>query len=232
MNNNSSIFAILLFFCYTASTTAQSWIPNPNPITPKCLGIIKEVRILSQKVRDTGCDVNLCFLLQGGDSISSEEFEDQRNFIGLMATILSADNTSTFCTVEYGGASRRIAPLTRNTPKFLRNLRKAQRVGGFQTNIGPYLGYSAFQLRSMNGGKKIIILGDDHSGIHRTPTRLAKKIKGDGTDIYVISVDDSFDSDLPDIFNVDSNQIVSIDYFSELCGIIPDLVNDICEFSP
>lgn len=223
----STFFIVALM---AVCVSAQPWTKNPllRETDPK---VLQQLRGLRQKVRDTGCDVNLCFALQGDDFITNEEFTDQKNFVDLMVAILTTDEPGNYCAVQYGRTTRAISPLTGKKFQFLRKVRNAKRVGGFDTNIAAALGYTGFQLRArLEDANKVIILGDGLESVGFAPIRIARRIRKDRIDISAVAVGQFSLSGLKQIVGNDRNKIVTIDGFFELAEIVVGLVNDVCGF--
>lgn len=192
--------------------------------------LLRDLRALAQNVRDRGCDVNLCFALQGDDYITDFEFESQKNFVDLIIAILTTDQPGNFCAVQYGRTTRAISRLTRNKNQFLNRLDRATRVGGFDTNIAAALGYTGFQLRARTeDARKLIILGDGLETIGFRPRRIARRIRSEGTRICAVAVG-GFDTEALEDITGDPNLVLKIDEFFELAEIVVGLVNDVCGF--
>ena len=192
--------------------------------------ILRQLRAVRQKVLDTGCNINLCFALQGDDFIKDSEFQDQIDFIDIMLAILTTDTPGNYCAVQYGQTTYRISPLTEDKETFLTTLRETRRVGGFDTNIAGALGYTGFQLRARTeDANKIIILGDGLESVGFLPRRIARRIRKDGTDISAVAIGGYSTAALYDITR-DYNKIVEIEEFFKLAEIINGLVVDVCGF--
>lgn len=215
----------------SAHDVREEWEHNPLVERITDPEILKQLRGLRQRVRDTGCDVNMCFAFQGDDFISDEEFEDQKNFADLLIAILTTDMPGNYCAVQYGLTTKAISPLIGDKLKFLESLRKAKRVGGFDTNIAAALGYTGFQLRPRTeDANKIIILGDGLESVGFAPIEIAKRIRKQGTNICAVAIGGYSTDSLLKIVGEDENKIVEIDYFFELAEVINGLVFDVCGY--
>lgn len=221
---------VCFFAAFAMLSMAEAADPirdNPLVTNPK---LLRELRALAQNVRDKGCDVNLCFALQGDDFVTDYEFETQKNFVDLMVAILTTDQPANFCAVQYGRTTKAISPLTKNKNRFLRKLDRATRVGGLDTNIAAALGYTGFQLRARTeDAKKLIILGDGLETIGFRPRRIAKRIRSEGTRICAVAVG-GFDTEALEDITGDPNLVLKIDEFFELAEIVVGLVSDVCGF--
>lgn len=209
----------------------EAWESNPLLNRTTDPNLLAQLRGLRQKVKDTGCDINLCFAMQGDDFISDGEFEDQANFIDLIVAILT-DAPGNYCAVQFGSTSKRISGLTGNKNEFLRRVRKAKRVGGFDTNVAAALGYTGFQLRPrVEDANKVIVLGDGLESLGFKPVRIANRIRKLGIDISAVAIGGYSISSLLEIVGGDENKIVEIDEFFELAEVIYGLVFDVCGYS-
>ena len=229
MSSISLCFA-LIFALVFVSTEARWWGKNPL-LRETNVTVLRQIRALRQRVRDTGCDINLCFALQGDDFITDKQFQDQIDFVDLMIAILTTDKSGNYCAVQYGSTTSPISPLTFKKWRFLRKLRKAKRVGGLDTNVAGALGYTGFQLLPRDDdANKVIILGDGLESVGFRPKRIAKRILKGGIDISAVAVGGASYDALKDIVGGDSNKIVPIDGFFELAEIVVGLVVDVCGY--
>lgn len=234
-----AVLSISVTFAAHATVTApisahdvkEEWEQNPLVERITDPEILKQLRALRQRVRDTGCDVNMCFALQGDDFISDEEFEDQKNFADLLIAILTTDSPGNYCAVQYGLTTKPISPLIGDKLEFLKRLRKAKRVGGFDTNIAAALGYTGFQLRPRaEDANKIIVLGDGLESVGFAPIGIADRIREEGTNICAVAIGGYSTDSLLKIVGGDENKIAEIDYFFQLAEVINGLVFDVCGY--
>lgn len=220
--------AYILGACVSLSSAAETWEANPLVNSSTDPDILRKLRALTQNVRDSGCEVNLCFALQGDHFITKEEFQAQKDFVDLIVAILTTDEPGNFCAVQYGRTTRRISPLTKFKIKFLNKVANAVQVGGLQTNIAAALGYTGFQLRPrQEDANKIIILGDGLDTIGFRPRFIARKIRKEGIRICAVAVGGFSTKALKSITG-DSNLIFEIDSFFDLAEVVVGFVNDVC----
>lgn len=210
------------------ATSADGWESNPllKTTSPETL---RKLRALKQIVNDNGCDINLCFALQGDEFISDEEFQDQKNFVDLMIAIITTDSPGNYAAVQYGRTTRAIQSLTGEKEQFLIKLHETNRVGGLNTNIASALGYCGFQLRPRTeDANKIVLLGDGLDSVGFRPKWVASRVRDDGTDISAVAVGGVSFNGLIDIVGGDPNKVVTIDGFFELAEIIFGLITNVC----
>lgn len=232
--NSLAIFFLALIALIVVSADAKPWFKNPllNKIKPETRpAVLKKLRALRQNVRDNGCDVNLCFALQGDDFITDKEFQEQKDFVDLMVAILTTDEPGNYCAVQYGRTTYRISPLTFKKGEFLRKIQQTKKIGGLNTNIAGALAYTGFQLRPRTeDANKIIILGDGLESVGFRPKRIAKRIRKEGIDISAVAVGGASYPALKEIVGYNKNKVLEIDEFFELAEIVVGLVTDVCGF--
>lgn len=222
------IFSLALVTAITVSIAEDPLEMNPLVRNSTDPDILRKFRALTQDVRDRGCEVNLCFALQGDYFITKEEFQAQKDFVDLIVAILATDDPGNFCAVQYGRTTNAISPLTGKKLSFLNRIAWAVQVGGYETNIAAALGYTGFQLRAgLGDANKIIILGDGLETIGFRPKRIAKRILADGTRICAVAVGGFSTTQLEEITG-DGNLIFEIDSFFDLAEVVVGFVNDVC----
>lgn len=208
-----------------------TWETNPllkttNPET------LRKLRALAQDVNNFGCDINLCFALQGDDFITDEEFEDQKNFVDLMIAILTTDKPGNYAGVQYGRTTRSISRLMGEKEMFLGKLHQAARVGGLHTNVASALGYCGFQLRPrVEDANKIVLLGDGLDSVGFRPKFIANRIRKDKIDISAVAVGGVSYAGLIEIVGGDPNKVMTIDGFFELGEIVIGLITNVCGYN-
>lgn len=209
----------------------EPWEKNPlvnrstNPL------VLRELRKLRQNVRDTGCDLNLGFILQGDDFIDDQDWEDQKNFVDLMVAILTTDSPGNYVAAQYGRTSRVIQRFTGNKRRFLRKVRRAKRVGGLETNIVAGLGYAGFpMIARTEDANALIVLGDGLESIGFRPIRVAKQLVKRGVDVLAVAVGGYSLTALTEMVGGNSDKVFEIDGFFELAEVVYGLVFDICGF--
>lgn len=234
-----AVFFFILLICTAIPCLADGddehapWESNPllkttNPET------LRKLRAVAQNVNDLGCDINMCFALQGDGFLTDEDFENQKNFVDLMIAILTTDKPGNFAGVQYGRTTRSISPLVGEKEKFLAKLHETTRVGGLHTNIASALGYCGFQLRPRDeDANKVIVLGDGLDSVGFRPKFVAKRVRKDKIEISAVAVgkDVSY-TGLIEIVGGDPNKVVTIDGFFELGEIVVGLISNVCGYDP
>lgn len=233
-SNLNIIFLITVIAICSVSTTSYRWHKNrllENYNSHLSHGFINSLKGLGKDLRDNGCHFNLCFALQGDDFITDQEFEDQKNFVDLIVSILSSHKHGDFCAVQYGKKLQPISPLTSRSIQFVRMLRRQKRVGGTAINIGAALRYVGSQFTG-HGKKpnKLIILGDNFMSDDFVPKRLPWKLRKEYVDISVVGIGGVNLSTVNSLVRGDLKKVLEIQSFFELKDIIVGLLVDVCEF--
>lgn len=238
-----AVFFIFLLICSAIPCLADgheehaedhaAWESNPLLMTtnPETL---RKLRAVAQNVNDFGCEINLCFALQGDKFLTDQDFEDQKNFVDLMIAILTTDKPGNYAGVQYGRTTSSISKLVGDKEKFLEKLHESNRVGGTHTNIASALGYCGFQLRPRHeDANKIIVLGDGLDSVGFRPKFVANRVRKDKIDISAVAVGTSVSyTGLIEVVGGDPNKVVTIDGFFELGEIVVGLITNVCGFDP
>lgn len=232
-NHNNNLVIALLTISFL-SATAQQWYKNPiiNKIRPPLsIDFLLRLSRLSRDVRNNGCDIKVCFALQGDDFITDQEFEYQKSFVDLIVSIISSDRNAQFCAIQFGNTTHPISPLTSRKFRFRRKLRSQMRIGGLDTDIADSLGFVGFQLATPDEAiRKLIIIGDDFGKLRLKPRRIARRLREKGVGISAVTFDGSDNVALKSIVGDDLNNILETEDFFELNQLIVGLVIDLCGF--
>lgn len=229
---NSTTLFLIAFLAITAASAMklpeEDWETNPllSDVPAK---LLRQLRAVRQAVTKKGCNINVCFALQGGDSITEREYALQKSFVELMVALTAWEAGGNFCAVQYGRTTKMISRLTDAVPRFLKSLRKSRQVGGVSVNIGVALAYAAFQLRTREGEpRKFVILGNGLDNIGPEPIETAKGLRDEGIDICAVAV--GLDRLVPALNKVtkDPERVFMVEDYDHLSDVIIGLVNDIC----
>lgn len=239
----AATFAAIFCFSFALATDTnettgptEEWEHNPlltNPNRTTDPLVLRQLRALRQNVRDTGCDVNLGFVLQGDDFIDDQDWEDQKNFVDLLVAILTTDSPGNYVAAQYGLTSYTIQTFTKNKELFLRRVRKARRTGGLETNIAAALGYAGFpMIARKDDANTLIVLGDGLESIGFGPRRVAKALLRRGVDVLAVAVGGFSIDALTEMVGGDANKVFEINGFFELAEVVYGLVVDVCGLPP
>lgn len=193
------------------------------------MGRLKQLR---QEVVDNGCDVNICFVLQGDDFVTDEEFEDEVIFVDLFIAIITTNKSRNFCAVQYGSRVAPVSRLTNYRLQFLDDLRRTKRVGGSMSNITGALEYIGSQLHGSVGNvTKVVYLGDGIESIPTEQRRPARELLNpNNTGISAVAVGQF---DIPSLIEItgDENKIFHINDFFVLAEAFVVLTKNVCGLS-
>lgn len=232
----TKVISVSLILAAVLFVSADGYGIEDNPLvinsTKTSPGLLRKLRALRQNVVDKGCDVNVCFAIQGDAYITDKEFQDMKDFIDLMIAILFTDTSGNYCAVQYGRTTYRIAPLSRRKQWFLNRVQNARKVNGFNTNIAGALGYMGFQmLARAEDANQIIVLGDGLESVGFPPKWITRKIHQSGyIDVAAVAVGGASYPALKALVGGDPNKIVELDEFFELAEIVVGLVSGLCGF--
>lgn len=226
-----AIVTVSLFMSAVAIDSASSaFAANALVRNSSDLNIMSRLQKLRQLVQVNGCRANVCFVLQGDNSISSEDFNNQKSFVDLIANIITTDDNSGLCAVQYSRSTRLISSLTYNRTMFFDKLYAAKKVGGSYAHFAIALHYARFQLWQRKDANKIVLLTNLFDsqrplGINAPPVSSFCNVP-----ICLVSVGH--------FFSITSNfapsricplpNLLPVNDFFHLLEIIDALVSDIC----
>lgn len=187
--------------------------------------IINELQALRQSVQDSGCNVNVCFVLQGDNTITSTDFNNQISFVDLIASVITTDEDGGLCAVQYGRTTRPISPLTDDRDLFFARLDVTTKVGGNPGSFSKALNYARLQLGPhVEDANKIVLLSNFFDSRRPVRNSISQPNSLCNLPICLVSVGQlatrELSCPLPNLYPVDD--------FFHLLEIITGLVFDIC----
>lgn len=190
--------------------------------------IVNRLLSLRQFVQDNGCNVNTCFVLQGDETITPIEFQNQINFLDVVANIISTDENAGLCAIQYGRFRTTISKLTNNREEFFNNLDEATQVGGRRGSFLPALSSAIIELvRHRNDANKIVLFTDIFNSFGLSDRFFAERFRFANIQLCAVSVGESPSSQLQRLVGSSGN-LLTVDDFFELLEIISALVTEIC----
>lgn len=128
----SLTLSLTLTFCIAITTSVlakEAWENNAlaRQAHRNDMKMLKWVR---NEVKQKGCNLNLCFVLDGTNAVTPSEFQYQKNFVDLVVAITATDRPATFCAYQYGQKAKQISSLARNRVAFLNRVKRAKKVYG------------------------------------------------------------------------------------------------------
>eukprot|EP00171_Calliarthron_tuberculosum_P008013 IDg8013t1 len=152
------------------------------------------VTLQDEIIANGGCNLNLCYGLDGSNLISDTDYELQRFFVQLVAATIAIDPRTKMSAYQYGLRLRRISEYTSDIDQFLINLEDAKRN---PTLSRSFLAPALFQCQrdfraSPEDANKIVLIGDGNTnyGSEDSTVRVAEQFlppnnNGDICAVYV-----------------------------------------------
>lgn len=203
---------------------------NQNPLV-KDISIKnrERFRVLRRKVAADGCPVNLCFAIDGSASVKPKDYNTQKNFINLIASIVS-EEAKEMCAVQYSTGTVAITPLISNRLEFLNKVKESEQDFGI-TNLGAGIGYPILQLRTKpEQSNKIVFLGNGLSNIGAFAPLVSRSFLASGGSITGVTVGFSDFSDLEAVTGGKKN-LIRLDSFQQLIDITKVIIYQTCGYT-
>ena len=198
-----------------------------------CLGqfdLDAEVESLKNRVRTRGCNPRVCFALDGSASISRRDFRAQKDFVLLVANIISVDPRARFAAAQYGLTLSGISLLTQNIRRFLRSVNRERQLRSGRTFLAAGIGFCVSQVdRNPTAPAKIVVLGDGGSNFGGDPRPVARNwlLSDPSNAICAVGVGFSSTRLLRRITNR-RNRVLTVDEWDRVVRILRRLVEEIC----
>ncbi len=178
-----------------------------------------------------GCNANVCFAIDGSGSISTAEFNNQKNFVLDLVSVLAVDDAAEVAACQYASAVSPIQPLTVDTARFNLAVDRARQVRGQSFVVGG-VNYCFSQLWRRRGeANKIVLLGDARSNIGSSAVRRADLFREVGGSVCAVGAGYTDDRELLAIAGGNKNLVFQADSFLDvltLQSFIEKLVKQIC----
>ncbi len=178
-----------------------------------------------------GCNANVCFAIDGSSSIPKAEFENEKNFVLDVVSIISRDQPVELAAAQY---STSIAPITRLTPyaaSFGKSIWRGRQIGGASFVVGG-INYCFSQLiRRPREANQMVILGDGRSNIGSDAVRRADLFRRMGGSLSTVAAGFADDKQLLAIAGWDRNMVFRVDSFADVLAlqkVIKKLVFRVC----
>lgn len=150
---------------------------------------------IQDTIRQSRCNINLCFAIDGSSSISAEDFVRVQDLFYSIMNIVCFGWDTIFAATQLGRKSEPISGLTRDTRKFINAILQTNPVGGAPTSIGAGILFCDGQLaRSLGHANKIVVITDGRNTVGEDPVVRAEKFRrrdpnGDVCTVAVRSAD-------------------------------------------
>lgn len=147
------------------SLSGNEFLDGSQGVATAKLMIELQDRIIDQG----GCNLNLCFGLDGSRLISAKDYERQREFVQLIAATVAIDERVKMSAYQYGLRLQRISSFTGDIDSFLLRMESAKRKKTLSRSfLSPALFKCQRDFRD-NGedANKIVIIGDGRTNYGR-----------------------------------------------------------------
>lgn len=148
-------------------TPSVTPLPSPPFIVKKPTSIIskaKKVSIQQKIAAKGGCKANVCFAIDGSGSIGAPSFQNEKDFVTDVASIIALFSPRVAAT-QYNGANHPITALTTDVNHMISSVTSTKQKSG-STSISAGIDYCGAQLKRVAGqANKVVVLGD---GVHNS----------------------------------------------------------------
>lgn len=195
---------------------------------------VTELGSLQEDLCKTGdCNISLCFALDGSGSVSETEFQVQKDFVNLIATLAAPANAS-FSAVQYGLSNTFISSNTHNVSQFTDSVENSELMKATRTFLSAGLAFCISQVAGLpeRAGRKIVVLGDGQANFGEKALPIVMAAAGQA-DIYAVGVGFPTDSTrLLEITGGQEDRVFGISNFSEVPKVVVELTRALCNAEP
>lgn len=219
------VILAVLFTIVVTSTVDASKLPKKKLLTREMPTNMQDT------IRQSRCNLNLCFAIDGSSSISAEEFTRVQDFVEVIWAIVGSDEGSRFAATQFGEKSEPISRLTSNRRKFIKAVIEATPVGGTHTSIGAGIRFCDGQLaRSFGNANKVVVITDRRNTIGEDPVVRADNFRrrDPNGDVCTVAIGSSDMAQLQAIAGGDPDKVLTLGEFFEVSTIAISLFNSLC----
>ncbi len=178
-----------------------------------------------------GCNANVCFAVDGSSSISRAEFENEKNFVLDVASVISMDQPVELAAAQYSTSIVPITPLTPYLTGFDMSIWRARQIGGASFVVGG-VNYCFSQLmKRPREANQMVILGDGRSNIGSDAVKRAALFRRLGGSLSTVAAGFADDRELLAIAGNDRSMVFRVNSFADVLAlheIIKKLVFRVC----
>ncbi|CAN8076199.1 unnamed protein product [Agarophyton chilense] len=186
------------------------------------------------EVAEGGCDPNVCFALDGSRFIDEDSFLLQKDFVKLVAGVISLDEQSQFAALQYATTTSTISELTMDANDFLLKVDSAVQSKAPRTFIAQGIFGCMLQLmRTPNEANHIVLLGDGaDSDVNRLfsagSSFIVKSfLRNANNQISAVAVGFDDTSGLEEVVG-SADRVFTVGEWSEVVDVTAELVADVC----
>lgn len=217
-------------FCYVngfPDLSSNRWEGN-SLLEGRIIEQLEEIRKVRQDVILKGCQVNVCFAIQGGDAVTNVEYRNQVDFAGIVTNIMSGSGTGWYAGMQYTSRAIPISVATQDKTAYLKDMRTSTRESG-PSYIASGIKFCSKELNSLGEeDNKMVVIGNGFDTVGDFAVNSAIQFLNDGGDVCTITVGDIDETALKEMTR-NARGVFKIDDFSELGDIIVEVVTEICE---
>eukprot|EP00178_Gracilaria_changii_P000089 TRINITY_DN1007_c0_g1_i1.p1 TRINITY_DN1007_c0_g1~~TRINITY_DN1007_c0_g1_i1.p1 ORF type:complete len:265 (+),score=40.73 TRINITY_DN1007_c0_g1_i1:302-1096(+) len=162
-----------------------------------------------------GCNLNVCFAIDGSGSISSDAFTNERNFVLDVVSVI-VDNPVELGAVQYATSVSTITDLTPDDSTFNVLIENEQQLRGQSFVVGGLNACFSQLARRPGEAQKIVLLGDGESNIGSSAVRRANDFRRFGGSVCVVAAGNADEDILLQIAGGDSDKLFQVDSFLDV----------------
>lgn len=188
-----------------------------------------QIQALRDDVEEFGCEINVCFVLDGTLEISKKLFEDQKNFADLIVAITGTDDPVNYCAVHYNDFFTRISWRTQNRNVFLQRLHRAKQLKPQTGKVNVGRGFRFVVNQLLDRGlvaNKVVLFSKGGRSLGRQALSISNYFRANKGGLCGVVVGKG---DQKQLKAVAKGNVVNFNGFFELSEIIVSLVGGLCE---
>lgn len=224
---SSTLIAAAIFLVAFTATQAidileEKWAKNPLVRNPASLVPLRE------DVKKFGCEINICFVLDGTKQVTPDQFLLQKNFADLIMAITTTDSTAFYCGVHYNDFFTRISPRTKNPETFLKRLYKAEQIHPQKNRVNVARGFRYVVNQLLDRGRvanKVVLFSKGGRGLGKQPRNISNYFQRNKGGVCGVVVGDGSTEQLQ---KLTPGIVVNFDGFFELSEVVVAIVSDLC----
>ncbi|KAI0561859.1 von Willebrand factor A-like protein [Gracilaria domingensis] len=210
---NFVFFSIAAALCIAVNASAVKQLPVAGRMSAAALAELKA------KIEAAGgCNLNVCFAIDGSGSISSQEFTNERFFVLDVSAVL-VDNPLELGAVQYSTSVSTITDLTPDSPTFNTLVQTEEQLRGLSFVSGGISACFSQLSRRPGEANKIVLLGDGMSNIGASAVARADLFRSIGGSVCVVAAGATDEDILLDIAGGDADKVFQVDSFLDVLAL-------------
>lgn len=213
-------FAISVIFCVAFSANVPKGLVIPTSIKQS----------IANLVHAKGCDINICFIFNGSESLSEDEFENMKFFVQDIVNIISIGQDAEFAANQFSGTNYPISPLTGDKEAFFRALWDARvQRGGIPAIARSIVYCDSILSRRLGEANRIALITDGRNNRGPDPVERANNFRRRDPSGRVTVVGIGRNLDWRMLQKIAGNgNVLTVDEYINLAVIVTDFVIDVC----